>query len=205
MSDNTQPVQPITEPVAVTPPAPQAPDHENLLREMNELRATAKAAQEQLRLEQDAKLREKKDWETLANKYQKERDDVASQNTRIKEALVIDKKASAVREAAAKLGILPEATGDLDLVDLNGVQIETTSTGKINVLGADKFAEKLKMLKPHWFRPLNPSVNSGGVRIEAGGADITVKDVMNAEKEARKTGDSTKYKALYAQFQKQKQ
>ena len=41
--------------------------------------------------------------------------------------------------------ILPKPLSDLDMLDLSSLEIETTSTGKINVLvGAGKFAERLK-------------------------------------------------------------
>jgi hypothetical protein len=95
--------------------------------------------------------------------------------------------------------------GDIDLIDLDDVVVETTSTGKVNILGADSFAEKLKTLKPHWFEVKGTTVvNSNTPRVEGSAGPITVEQVLAAEKEGRKKGDLTQYRELYNQYRQQK-
>ena len=102
-----------------------------------------------------------------------------------------------------KQGIRPEAVNDLQFLDLSEVQIETTDTGRVNIIGEDKFIERTKTLRPHWFgTTAAPNVNTATPGIVPG-QQITLADVTAAEKEAKKTGDRSKYMQLVSQYQKQ--
>ncbi len=90
------------------------------------------------------------------------------------------------------------------MIELNGVEIETTNTGKASVIGAEAFAKNLKALKPHWFADKTaPNVNGGSPRVADSGGRITVDDLMAAEKEAQKSQNFAAYKALHAKYQAQ--
>jgi hypothetical protein len=165
-----------------------------------------KALQDRIAAMEADKLKATGDWKGIAEAKEKEANDARAEATKIRTAFVDEKKFSAIREKCAALGIRPEAISDLEGLDLSRVQIETTSTGKINVLGAGDFAERLKANKPHWFTDKSgPNVNTNGTRVlDTNGAEVTVQSLLEAEREGKKTGDMTKYHQLHRQFQQQR-
>ena len=100
-----------------------------------------------------------------------------------------------------KSGIRPEAVDDLAMLSMNDVLVEHTSTGRVNVLGADRFIENLKQLRPHWFGKPALNVNSSVPGIKQGGV-ATIKDLLKMGDEASKTGDYTAYNKAIRDHQK---
>jgi hypothetical protein len=100
------------------------------------------------------------------------------------------------------LGLRKEAMDDLDMYDLSDVQIEYTNTGKVSVLGADKFAERLKTIKPHWFGSKTNKINSNSPETISGDM-ITKKQIFDAEKKAKETGDYAPYQRVLSLYKKQ--
>lgn len=151
------------------------------------------------------KLKEANDWKALAEAKEKEAEELRAENKRTQTAFVSEKKFSAVKSAAEKLGLRAEALSDLEMLDLDPIVHETTSTGKLNILGADKFAERLKSTKPHWFADkTKPVVNGGGQRVLDTDDAVTLKDVQDAEKASRKSGDTSEYHKLHKKYQQQR-
>ena len=118
-------------------------------------------------------------------------------------AVITDKKMSAIREAAIKAGVLESALEDIDFLDWSGVQVETTSTGRLNVLGVDDAVKRIKTLKPHWFGKPAPKIN--GKVPEAKGQDgiVTLEKLNKLRKEAMKSGDYSAYEPAFKAFQAQ--
>lgn len=203
-------VDPQVNPPQVEPPAPKAEmipadrlDH--VLKDMHRFKEEARQAQEKLKLMEDAKLKANSSWEELAKVKEQEAKDANDKLTKLTGALVTKEKYSAVERACSAIGLRKEAVSDLELVGLDDVQIETTSTGRMNVLNADKFAERLKAIRPHWFStPGAPNVNTNGAQINPGQGQITMKDVLAAEVESKKSGDPTKYHETFKKFQEQR-
>lgn len=181
-------------------------DHERALADMHKFKKEAEKLRKEKDDEKAAKLKEEKRFEELAAAKEQEAKEAREEADRIKNSFLNEKKFSAVRLAAEKLGLRPEAVSDLEELDLDKVQVETTNTGKISVLGADKFAERLKTLKPHWFADKSkPNVNTNGTRvIEGGDGTVTIDDVIAAEKEGKKANDMTKYRELFKKYQQQR-
>lgn len=176
--------------------------HKNRARELEAENIKLKGDQEAARI---ARMKEGEQWKELATKYENDAKTAQAEAQRIKESFLGMQKSSAVKNEAVKLGIRKEAMADLDLLSLDDVTIETTSTGKINVLGADSFAEKIKAMKPHWFGGQGaPGVNTTNPGTSTDGTGpVTVAQVLAAEKEAMKTGDRTKYTQLHNKFREQ--
>jgi hypothetical protein len=109
---------------------------------------------------------------------------------------------------AQTLGIRKDALNDLDLLDFDEVIVETTSSGNINIIGADSAVKKLKSERPHWFGSKvgrNVNGNTGDV-IDDGIKKLTLKDVRTAEEKARKSrskDDEDAYKKLLFQYRDQ--
>ncbi len=128
--------------------------------------------------------------------------DANARADRVQNAFIDEKKFGALKEVALKAGI--RDVSDLDSVDLDQIKVETTSTGRVNVLGVDTFIENQKMLKPHWFGPkANPNVNTNHVGIIVPNV-VTAVDLVKLEREAKKTGDNAKYREAHARYQKQR-
>lgn len=151
-----------------------------------------------------AELRAKEQWKTIAEQREIEAKSAREQAERIQSSYINEKKYSAVRDAVGRLGLRPEAVADLDLVALDDVVIETTSTGKLNVLGAESFAERLKASRPHWFAaPSAPNVNTNGVRVLEPNGPVTPSMIIEAEKAGKKSGDMTQYRDLMKRYRAQ--
>lgn len=155
--------------------------------------------------EKTTRMKEQNQWKELAEAKERENDTLKTENKQIKDSFLNEKKFNEVKSKCAALGLRPEALSDLEMLDLEAVTVETTSTGKVNILGADKFAERLKAMKPHWFAdPKAPKVNTDGTRVLDGSTTITARDLLNAEAEGKKTGNMGKYHELHKKYQQQR-
>lgn len=174
-------------------------DIQKIKKERDALKVAADEAKTQ-------KLKEQNDWKALAEAKEAEAKDAKTLLETTRATIIADRKYNAVLQAVHKLGIVEGAVPDLEMIDLSQLQIETTSTGKINVLGVDKFAERLKTTRPHWFAEKKPpNVDTSTTRvIESQTGEVTVAMLMTAEAEGKKTGDKTKYYELHKKFQQQR-
>lgn len=178
-------------------------EFEKVLTEMHAHKKRAKELEATVESTRVNELKAKEEWKTIAEENEKKAKEREEENSRLKNSYLNEKKFGAVQAAAQKLGLRPEAVSDLEMLSLDPVQVETTNTGRINVLNADKFAERIKAQKPHWFGTgAAPNVNTGGPTITDGGS-ITVDQIVAAEKEGRKSGDMSKYKTLMKQYREQ--
>ncbi len=180
-------------------------DHQRALDDMKKFKARAKELEDKEKAQETARLKEANDWKTLAEKRENEAKEASERAERIQESYIGDRKYSSILSEANKLNLRPEAVADLEGLDLSSVQVETTNTGKINVLGAKEFAERLKTLKPHWFADKGTTrVNSGSTGVRDSGEPITAKQLLEAEMKGRKSGDLSEYHSLHKKFQTQR-
>ena len=179
-------------------------DYEALNAKLKSQDAQLAKFKEEQKTNQDKELKQQNKWQTLAE--QKEADAIAAraESTQLKNSYLNDRKFSTVKESCVKSGLRPEALVDLELIDLSDVVVETTSTGKINVLGSDKFAERLKTLRPHWFTDKPPVVYSSGVKILDPTGPVSLDQLYAVEKECKKSGDMTKYKEAFNKYTEQR-
>jgi hypothetical protein len=177
-------------------------DHDRALKDLHKFKARAKELEDAVKATHTKSMKEKEQWKELAELREKEAEDLKKEKTKIQESLIYDKKYSAVKEAALAAGIRKEAVTDLELLEFSEVQIETTSTGRINILGADKAVDRLKTLKPHWFGSKGAKINGDIPDVQTGGK-ITKTQVYEAESKAKKTGDYAPYKQILAKYSQQ--
>jgi len=182
-----------------------AAEYQRVLADATKHKAEAKKFQVELETKRVDEMKKANEWESLAKLREEKLTALEADNTRMKESFVNEKKFSAVKVLAVAAGLRKEALSDLDLLELNSVMLETTSTGKMNVLGAERFVESLKTSKPHWFAaPTAPNVNTDGVTVvDSMVGPVTVEMIMAAEKESLKTGDKSKYHDLHNKYRKQ--
>lgn len=203
------------DPVAGGPPAgdANAPQggKEGTPSEIEELRAqlaTERAEKQRLSEEKRAKeaeleesrlgkLKEQNDWQKIAQEFEGKYKEEKNAREGMSKAMIADRKMTAMREAAMKSGILSSALDDLDLLDFPEVKVETTSTGRVNVLGTESAIQRLKGLRPHWFGKPTPNVNGGAPRVDESGEGEKTgvelrKQLLELETAARKSGDWSK-------------
>ena len=168
---------------------------EGLKKQLSEFKTKTKEYETQSKQQQEASMRQKEEWQKLAELKETEAKEYKTKFDGLQQSLIVEKKYNALKNEAVKLGLRQEAISDLELVDLSDIQIESTSTGKMNVLGAEKYAERLKAIRPHWFGGNAPNVNTGNLRV-TGNDSVDAKSILKAEAEGRKSGDMTEYKRL---------
>jgi hypothetical protein len=196
--------------VTVTPPPTTTinpADHQRAIDDMLKHKTRAAELEQQLKAASDAKLKESNDYKTLSEQRETEVATLKAENKRIQDAIVEEKRTTALKSKLTSMGlqIRPEAESDLEALDLSGLRIETTSTGKINVLGVGEFAERLKAAKPHYFADkVAPNVNTTGARVLDSGGVITPQDLIAAEREGRKTKNMGPYQELMKKYQQQR-
>lgn len=180
-------------------------DHERALADMHKYKGEAAKLKKEAEDRATAAMKEQNQWKELAELKENEAKAAKEEKERIQNSFLGERKYSTVKEKCKALGLRAEAESDLEMLDLESVTVETTSTGKINILGAEKFAERLKTLKPHWFSDKSaPNVNTNGARIQDNGGAVTIQEIIAAEKEGKKSGDMTKYYNLHKKFQTQR-
>jgi hypothetical protein len=148
-------------------------------------------------------LKEKQEWQKIAEMKEQEANEAREEKNKLTKAVVTDKKMSAIREAAMKAGVLDTALDDIDLLNWNDVEVETTSTGRINVLGADDAVKRLKTLKPHWFGKSVGKVNSKIPETKQISEVVSLEKLTKLRKEAMQSGDYSAYEPAFKQYQAQ--
>lgn len=159
--------------------------------------------------QKEKQLETNKEWQALAEKRGKDLEQAEKKNKAILKSMIDDKKAAAVLSELQSLGLRTEAKSDFEHLDLSSVEVETTSTGKLNVLNAKGFAEGVKAIKPHWFGQASPAINSSVPRDQDNSTNgvITPEAIYAAEKQFRSSGkaeDQSKYQAMVAGYTKQR-
>lgn len=195
-----EPAPGVTPPVETAPPA--EPTAESKLKsELQKWQKAAKEAQDKLKSKEVDELKATAQWQKIAELKEQEAKEAKEEKDRFLQSFVLREKYSSIRQAAISAGIRQEALEDVDLIDFPEVQVETSGTGKVVVQGVSQAVQKLRTLRPHWFKdakaitnPVTPSVNGAA-------AKLTVKDIFAAEAEAKKTGDNSKYLAALKAYQ----
>lgn len=210
-------VQPTQNPTPEVPPTqdqsvtdPEVIDksaYDAVKADMHKFKELAKQREQALKAIETEKLKGDQKWKELAEIKEREAQEAQEKYNKLNTAVVEDKKMTEIRKEAVKLGIRAQALDDLDVQNWSDVNIEFTSTGRVNVIGAAKAVERLKTIKPYLFDEARaPGVNPGLPHVVPGqgGGPVTVKDIAAAEVEAKKTGDYTKYREMLVSFQRQK-
>lgn len=183
-------------------------EFERVQRDMHKYKTAAKELQDKAKADNDAKLKADKKWEDLATQRETEAAEAKAEALKLKNSYLNEKKFSAIHAKALALGLREEAASDLEMLDLEKLEVETTNTGKISVLGVDKYVERLKATKPHWFGDLKtPTVDSKGRKITESSDTVSVAQLVEAEKAAKKSGkleDRTKYQEIHKKYQQQR-
>lgn len=130
-------------------------------------------------------LKEKQDYKGLYEQSEQKRKAAEEEAKKVKGWAVSTHRFSEIKSEAMKAGLLPSAMNDLELLPMENVEVEVTSSGRFIVNGAKDFVESVKGERPHWFqKPGAPNVNGGGGGAPPGGdgKELTPHDVYMAER-----------------------
>ena len=177
---------------------------EHALADLQKFKTRATELEGKAKKEEEARLRDTENWKKLYELKTQEAEEKDQKLNQIQESIVENAKFSAVKEAALKSGIRPEALGDLSLLGFRDVAIETTSNGNVIVLGADRFVEQLKTIRPHWFG--KPAINLNGniPGVTGKGPIANESDLIKLSLEAQRSGDYTAYEKKLKEYRQQK-
>jgi hypothetical protein len=130
-----------------------------------------------------ARLKETQNWEAVAKEKEQEAESEKQRRQTLESSIIQHQKFSALKTEALKQNMHPSSLEDLELLDLPEINVETTSTGKILVTGADRAIAGLKALRPHWFKQNTPSINPQAPEThQVNPNNITLADLEKLEK-----------------------
>jgi len=187
MSEQVTPTEPIeptppVEPAEPTPPRPASGSsfYKSKIADMEATNAKLKADMEAM---QTAQLQEKENFKELWELEKTKREQAEEKATNISTSYFNGLKMSAIEQEAIKLGIRETALADISMIDNSLVQVETTSTGNANVLGAKEFVEQLKESRAHWFTDQTaPIVNNANPGLPPAAKEMTGAELVALEK-----------------------
>lgn len=185
-------------------------NHQRALEDLHKFKKKVGELEMKLGDIESASLREKKDFETL---YEQEKAKRAEAEAAAKKTLSWaqnTQRFNAVKQEAIALGLKKEAYGDLDLLDLDDVKVETTDSGRFIVHGAKERAERLKNERGYWFQTTTPpSVNAGGggaPPAPTGNKRLSKEDILKADEDLKRKKITPKeYNDLFMRYCKETQ
>lgn len=149
------------------------------------------------------RLKETQNWEAIAKEKEQEAVEERNRRQTLESSIVQHQKFMALKNEALKQNMHPNSLDDLELLDLPEVSVETTSTGKILVTGADRAIANLKTLRPHWFKQNAPSINPATPEtIQTNQSSITIADLAKLEAEYKKNPTQANKQAYFLAIQK---
>lgn len=174
--------------------------------DMHRFKEESRKNAEALKALQEKDMRDKEQWKEYGQTKEKESAEWKSKYDTLSDSIREQAKIAKVKEAAIKLGLVDSAIEDLEMLDLKDVVVETTSTGRVNVIGAKSAAERIKSIRPHWFDDKRvPNVNGMTPEVRTSGAgSVTYADLQKLEADAKKTGDYKAYHAKLMEYKKLK-
>jgi len=153
-------------------------NHKRALDDMHKFKTRAQELESKLNAVEEERLKETQNFKSLWEKSKAELDAEKKKRESLESNVTRSLKFNALHRAAVESGIRDEAIADLELLDITGVELETTDKGRYTVQGTKEYIENLKSTKPHWFKKDKPPVvNSGG-----GGAKPPAEGKLTASK-----------------------
>ncbi len=182
-------------------------DHKRALDDMHRFKREKEESDAKLSAAEEKSLREKEDWKTLAEREKVRAEKLDADNKKLTDVFLRTHKYGEVKKVAVEMGLRGEAMDDLDLLDIDGVKVEATSSGRYLVHGAKEYVEELKGKKPHWFKKSGPADINAGTGGGAPGVPkkVTADDLVQAERKM-KSGQLSKdgFNKLFKEYQVQR-
>lgn len=164
---------------------------------LNESSEQIDALKSKIEQMENDKLKSQNNYKSLWEKEKERADGYHNEVQKVKDSYISGLKESAIETAAIKHGIDPEYMHFLKGSSESEVQFETTSTGKVNILGADDFVERFKTQYPKMFMDKKmPTMNtSSGNYSEQ--KQLTPDEILALQKKGDIEGYNREVKKLF--------
>lgn len=188
-------------------------DHQRALADLHRFKGQSKALSAQLANIQSEfeslkgeVATKNKDFENLYASEKSKREAIESEKTKLLNNVLNSERHRAAYPALKKAGLRDDAENLLDIVPLDLIDVEATSSGRFTCSGIDDFVEDVKKKFPYAFqRPAAPVVNgaSGTGSAGAGSGAWTPAKLVALENECRKKKDMEPYRKAVEEWRKQ--
>jgi len=190
-----EPTKPIVKEETPTEPVVESVSmdaHKKALAELEKFKEKANVFQEGLKAKELEQMKAQNKWQEIAELEKKEKEEIKEKYGQLNQAVANREKMTAIKLAAQQAGIRSDALNHLEHYQWSDVQIETTSLGNINIVGASEAIARFKMESPFMFGKKSTSLNSAGPEVVEG-AKITIQQVLAAQKKAQKSNQPSDY------------
>lgn len=179
-------------------------NHQRALSDLHKFKSEAERLKTELGNQESERLKAANDYKGLYETEKAKREASDKKLADFTGWTIQTQRFNEVKLLAQAEGLKKEALSDLELIDMEDVKVETTSTGRFIVQGAKDRVEKLKTERPHWFQTAQPpTINGGGGAPPATGGKVTVSDVVEAERNYKRGKISRKaYDEVYGKYLK---
>lgn len=180
-------------------------EFERALADMHKYKQQVREMSQASQAEKERLMREQENWKGLAELKEQELNEHKEKLEAIQNSLVKREKFNALEKAARAAGIRDEAINDLEYFGMDKLQVETTSTGRVNVLGVEGAIANLKLSRPYMFGGQKTVVNGNVPNVNNSDSGVvSEKDLIKLSNDARKSGDYTEYEKAFKQYRQQK-
>lgn len=119
-------------------------DHQRALKDMHKFKEELRDLKEEKESAEKKRLADNEQWKQLADVNEKKYIEEADKRKQQNEIYLNTVKTENVKRVAVSNGIKQEAIDDLELLEFAGVEVEVTSRGRFNTVGAESFVTNLK-------------------------------------------------------------
>lgn len=187
-------------------------DHQRAVKDMLKFKDQSKAEAARV-LELQAKLEElntkvsaqNKDFETLYASEKAKRQAIEDEKNKLLGNVLNSERYRAAYPALKKAGLRDDADNLVEVMGLDSIEVEATSTGRFVCSEVDRFVETAKAKFPYAFqKPGAPVVNgSSGNGTFNQGEKWTPAKLVALESECKKKGDMAPFKAAFESWKSQ--
>ena len=115
----------------------------------------------ELEATKNEELKRNNQWKELYESERVKREEADNKVKHISANVVDNLMTREIEKAALQAGILPEALDDLGLLDKSMIEVETTSSGRINFHNVSEWIDSIKQKKSYMFRSGKaPNINT---------------------------------------------
>jgi hypothetical protein len=186
-------------------------DHQRAVKDMLRFKDQSKAesarVQELLSKLEDLNTKvsaQNKDFEALYASEKQKRADIEAEKNKLLGNVVNSERYRAAYPALKKAGLRDDADNLVEMMGLEAIEVEATSTGRFVCTEVERFVETAKAKFPYAFQKAQaPNVNAGGSGSFNAGEKWTPAKLVALESECKKKGDMSPFKAAFESWKNQ--
>ena len=183
----TPPVDKTTDANTTTPPKTESERPTGSTKyykeELEKHKKQAETLAKQLEEIKIARLKEQDNWKELYESEARKRSEAEEKATNLSQTYVESLKMKEIERYLLSKGIREEALEDIDLIDKSAIMVETTSSGRINFLGVEKWVEDVVQKRPYWFKESKAPIVNNSSSPTFTDKPLSASDLLKLEKE----------------------